>query len=84
LSKNREFILFFEPPSLDARIINQRAIMSAMPGATFDLKTFLTRRGAADLYHRIIIPKKLKCEIRDKLNQDNVIERMLFPRLWFE
>lgn len=81
LSKDGEFVLFFEPPSLDARIINQGAIMSAMPGAALDLKTFLTRRGGANLYHRIIIPKKLKWEIRDKLDQDNVTERMLFPGL---
>jgi len=81
LSRNGEFVLFFEPPSLDARIINQGAIMSIMPGAALDLKTFLTRRGATSLYHRIIIPKKLKWEIRDKLDQDNVTERMLFPGL---
>jgi hypothetical protein len=81
LSKKGEFVLFFEPPSLDARIINQGAIMSVMPGAHFDLRSFLTQRASANLYHRIIIPKGLKWEIRDKLDQDNVTERMLFPGL---
>ena len=81
LSKKGEFVLFFEPPSLDARIINQGAIMSVMPGADLDLRKFLTQRAAANLYHRIIIPKELKWEIRDKLDQDNVTERMLFPGL---
>ena len=81
LSKKGEFVLFFEPPSLDARIINQGAIMSVMPGADLDLRKFLVQRASANLYHRIIIPKELKWEIRDKLDQDNVTERMLFPGL---
>lgn len=81
LSKKGEFVLFFEPPSLDARIINQGAIMSVMPGAHLDLRNFLTQRASANLYHRIIIPKRVKWEIRDKLDQDNVTERMLFPGL---
>src|SRR6478752_3411595 len=46
--KHGGFALFFEPPSLDARIV---------------------------------IPKELKWEVRDKLDQDNVTERMLFPGL---
>ncbi len=73
------FVLFFEPPSLDARIINQWAIFSIMPGANLILSDFLKQH--PNLYDRIIIPKELKWEIRDKLDQDNVTERMLFPGL---
>jgi hypothetical protein len=73
------FILFFEPPSLDSRIVNQMAIMSVMPGPRLLLSEFL--RNHPDLYHRVIIPKELKWEVRDKLDQDNVTERMLFPGL---
>ncbi len=55
-----EFVLFFEPPSLDDRIINQGAIMSVMPGVKLDLKTLLRRRKNHGIFYRIIIPKKLK------------------------
>ena len=77
LDKGSPFPIFFEPPSLDARIINQGAILSIMPGAGMDLRDFLRKHD--DLFWRIIIPKCLKWEIRDKLDQDNVTERMLFP-----
>jgi hypothetical protein len=73
------FVLFFEPPSLDGRIVNQGAILSIMPGAQSDLKTFLNDHD--QLYKRIIVPKEIKWELRDKLDQDNVTERMLFPGL---
>jgi hypothetical protein len=77
--ENGSFVLFFEPPSLDARIVNQGAIMSVMPGPTLVLSEFLEHH--PDIYWRIIIPKELKWEVRDKLDQDNVTERMLFPGL---
>lgn len=79
LAKDEPFALFFEPPSLDSRIVNQWAIMSVMPGAKLILSEYLRKHPT--LYHRIIIPKELKWEIRDKLDQDNVTERMLFPGL---
>ena len=78
LGAKKTFALFFEPPSLDDRIINQGAIMSVMPGVGSDISDFLQRN---NLSYRIIIPKKLKWELRDKLDQDNVTERMLFPGL---
>ena len=77
--KHGGFALFFEPPSLDARIVNQGAIMSVMPGARLSLNDFL--ESYPQIYRRIVIPKELKWEVRDKLDQDNVTERMLFPGL---
>lgn len=79
LKAKKDFVLFFEPPSLDGRIVNQGAILSMMPGPRLDMKQFLEANEG--LYRRIIIPKAMKWELRDKLDQDNVTERMLFPGL---
>ena len=76
--KHGPFLLFFEPPSLDGRIINQAALFSALTDPGLVLDKFLEEH---DLLWRIVIPKELKWEIRDKLDQDNVTERMLFPGL---
>lgn len=78
-SSDPPFVLFFEPPSLDARIVNQHAVLSVMPGAKMFLHDFLANH--SELYKRIIIPSELKWEVRDKLDQDNVCERTLFPGL---
>jgi FRG domain len=79
LAKHGPFLLFFEPPSLDARIVNQGAILSVMPGAHLRLSGFLHEH--PNIYKRIVISRDIKWEIRDKLDQDNVTERMLFPGL---
>ncbi len=73
------FILFLEPPSLDDRIINQHALFSLMNRPDALLNEWLLQQ--SDLYFRIIIPASLKWEIRDKLDQANITERVLFPGL---
>ncbi|HEY0139777.1 MAG TPA: FRG domain-containing protein [Thermoanaerobaculia bacterium] len=78
LAKN-DFVLFFEPPSLDERIVNQFALFSLPSSASLALDTLLQQREA--MYRRIVIPAELKWEIRDKLDQANVTERVLFPGL---
>ncbi len=72
-------VLFFEPPSLDDRIVNQFALFSVMTNATSILDNWLIKH--PDFYRRIIIPAELKWEIRDKLDQANITERVLFPGL---
>lgn len=72
-------VLFFEPPSLDERIVNQFALFSVMTNPTYILDEWLIRH--PDVYRRIIIPKELKLEVRDKLDQANITERVLFPGL---
>jgi hypothetical protein len=71
--------LFFEPPSLDERIVNQFGLFSITTGATAILDDWLVMHPG--LYRRIIIPAQLKWEIRDKLDQANITERVLFPGL---
>lgn len=71
--------LFFEPPSLDARIVNQFALFSVMSSPAASMEDWLLRNRS--LFRRIIIPHELKWEVRDKLDQANITERMLFPGL---
>ena len=72
-------VLFFEPPSLDNRIVNQFALFSVMTNQTDILDNWLNDH--PDIYQRIIIPKELKLEVMDKLDQANITERVLFPGL---
>jgi hypothetical protein len=71
--------IFFEPPSLDDRIVNQFALFSVMTSPTSVFDHWLAQHPA--LYRRLIIPGVLKWEIRDKLDQANITERVLFPGL---
>lgn len=72
-------VVFFEPPSLDERIINQGALFSMMSSPVAALDEWLAQ--IPDLYYRVIIPAEVKWEIRDKLDQANITERVLFPGL---
>ena len=74
------FVVFFEPPSLDQRIINQYALFSLMSGGP-DSRLDQWLREHPDLVRRVIVPAKLKWEIRDKLDQANITERVLLPGL---
>ena len=74
-----EFLLFFEPPSLDERIINQYGLFSVFSNASVEVDGWLSKR--PDIWRKIVIPSGLKWEIRDKLDQSNITERVLFPGL---
>ncbi|HRI27626.1 MAG TPA: FRG domain-containing protein [Chitinophagales bacterium] len=73
------FVVFLEPPSLDERIVNQYALFSLMSNPATMLDEWLQQHSS--LFFRIIIPAALKWEIRDKLDQANITERVLFPGL---
>ena len=73
------FTIFFEPPSIDDRIVNQFAFFSIMSEPTVRLDQWLAAH--PDIWRRIIIPADLKWELRDKLDQANITERVLFPGL---
>lgn len=73
------FLLFLEPPALDARILHQAALFSLMPSAVASVHEWL--QAHPDLVRRVTVPAELKWEIRDKLDQANITERTLFPGL---
>ncbi|MCO6480615.1 MAG: FRG domain-containing protein [Phaeodactylibacter sp.] len=77
--KKDDFPIFFEPPSIDDRIVNQYAVFSMMSNPNILISDWL--KGRAVSYFRIIIPAAMKWEIRDKLDQSNINERVLFPGL---
>jgi hypothetical protein len=77
--RGRAVPLFFEPPSLDDRIVNQAAVFSAMSSATASLHEWLGEH--PELYRKVVIPAELKWRIRDHLDQANMTERVLFPGL---
>ena len=74
-----DFVVFFEPPALDERIVNQYALFSLMPSAHARMDEWLAQH--PDLLRRIVLPAELKWEVRDKLDQANITERVLFPGL---
>ena len=61
------------------RILNQFALFSLMSSPSARLDDWLERH--PELCRKVRIPAKLKWEIRDKLDQANVNERVLFPGL---
>jgi hypothetical protein len=74
-----DFVLFLEPPSLDDRIVNQAALFSVMSTPHTDLDGWLASQPGA--CRRMILPAALKWEVRDKLDQAHISERVLFPGL---
>jgi len=74
-----DFILFFEPPSLDERIVNQYALFSVMPHAAKRADGWLKQH--PKIVRRVVIPAALKNTIRDRLDMLNATERVFFPGL---
>jgi hypothetical protein len=73
------FVVFFEPPSLDERIVVQFALFSLLSNPRGNLEEWLADHPG--VYRRVIVPASLKWEIRDKLDQGNITERVLYPGL---
>jgi hypothetical protein len=74
-----EFVVFFEPPSLDDRIVVQFALFSLVSNPRMSLDAWLYQH--PPVVRRIVIPASLKWEVRDKLDQANITERVLYPGL---
>jgi hypothetical protein len=73
------FVIFLEPPAVDTRILHQLALFSLMSSPVAPLDDWLEDH--PELYRKVPVPARLKWEIRDKLDQANVNERVLFPGL---
>lgn len=79
LTEDEPFVLFFEPPSLDDRIINQSAVLSAISDPTRHMDDWMHEH--PDAWRAWRIPPDAKAEIRERLDQGNVTERVLLPGL---
>ncbi len=79
LARRDPFVVFVEPPSLDARILTQFALFSLMSSPTERLDDWLLRH--PEVVRTVRVPAALKWEVRDKLDQANINERTLLPGL---
>ncbi len=85
IKQDNDYAVFFEPPSMDGRIVNQYALCSFLsdPYMNFDvwLEKMRNETGNSELFSKIRIPKELKWKLRNFLDQSNITERVLFPGL---
>jgi hypothetical protein len=77
------FVLFFEPPSLDPRIVNQWGLFSFMNRLDLRLDEWLApiQADQQNIARKIIIEAEAKWEIRDRLDGMNMSERVIMPGL---
>ena len=73
-----EFAIFLEPHSIDSRIVNQFAMFMFMSNANADIEKWMIDNLETK---KLIIPRRLKKEFRDKLDQMNMNERTIYPGL---
>jgi hypothetical protein len=76
------FVVFLEPPSLDDRIVSQYALFSLAPRArncVENVELWLDQH--PELGRKVVVPASLKWEVRDRLDQLNLTERVLYPGL---
>lgn len=74
------FFLFYEPASQSNRMTNQYALFSMTSDPSYSLFELLNDSKTDELI-KIIIPKEVKLEIRDKLDYINISERLIYPGL---
>jgi hypothetical protein len=79
LAPDEPFLACFEPPSLDERIVNQSAVLSAVSDPRCHMEEWLDAH--PDLWRAWRIPPGVKAEVRERLDQANVTERVLLPGL---
>ena len=75
----KPFAAFLDPPSLDQRLTNQFSVFSLLSDPETEHLEIFARH--PETVRKIVIPASLRTEVRDKLDQANVTERVLFPGL---
>ncbi len=78
-SAKQDYAIYFEPPSIDESIVNQFAYFSVLSNSDLAMDAWLALH--PKLWTKVVIPAELKWEVRDKLDQSNITERVLFPGL---
>jgi len=78
-ASSEPFLLFLEPPTVSDRIENQAALFSMLSHVEAALEDWLAKHPRA--WRRVVVPSALKWEVRDRLDQIGITERMLFPGL---
>jgi len=70
-------VLFLEPESIDARVVNQFGLFSVVPLSHPDLLTYLQISNIRA--EKIVVPLHLIREVRDYLDNSNISERVIYP-----
>ncbi|HEX6640154.1 MAG TPA: FRG domain-containing protein [Thermoanaerobaculia bacterium] len=78
-ASKQPFLLFLEPPTVSDRIENQAALFSMLSHVEAPLDAWLALH--PDAWRRVVVPAALKWEVRDRLDQIGMTERVLFPGL---
>jgi FRG domain len=73
------FCMFLEPPSIDDRVVNQFALFSVISRPQLKMDELINTSGV--IASKIIIPASLKWITRDRLDQANISERVIYPGL---
>lgn len=74
-----DVLVWFEPPSVDPRIVNQFSYFSIMPGVVTGTDDWL--KGHMDTWWKVTVQAGMKAQVRKRLYLLNVTDRTLFPGL---
>jgi hypothetical protein len=76
---SRDALLWFEPPSLSPRIVNQYAYFSIMPGVDNQQSVWFEKH--PEWHWGVPVPARLKKDVRRRLQVMNITERMIYTGL---